>query len=257
MARLNVVTPAQASGQTRELYGATQRAIGMVPNIYQGLGNSAVALEGVLHTDGILKKGQLSGAEIEAVKLAVSEAYGCEYCLAAHTLLGKKAGLSAEETLNIRRGTAQQPKIRTLVKFVNAALHPQARISDADLGAVKAAGYNDAQITEIVQVISQTVFTTLFNRRTTRRSISLRRPACKATLGIPSILQGDRECRAKSPQEGEDNDSFLSRQAPRRTSSAGLSRTIPPCGGATSASSGWCSPAGRQAPASSRSSQQA
>jgi len=74
MARLNVVAPAKASGHTKELYAAIQGAVGMVPNIL-GLGNSPVALEGVLHTDAILKKGQLSGAEIEAVKLAVSEAY--------------------------------------------------------------------------------------------------------------------------------------------------------------------------------------
>lgn len=164
MARLNIVAPQQATGRTKELYDAIQRAIGMVPNIYQGLGNSPVALEGVLHTDGLLKKGQLSAAEIEAVKLAVSEAYGCSYCLAAHTLLGKKAGLTDAETVSIRRGTSQQPRIGALVKFVNAALPPRARISDADLVAVKAAGYNDAQIAETVQVIAQTVFTNLFNR---------------------------------------------------------------------------------------------
>ena len=164
MARLNVVTPAKATGQTKALYDAIQGAIGMVPNIYQGLGNSPTALEGALHTDGLLKKGQLSGAEIEAIKLAVSEAYGCNYCLAAHTLLGKKAGLTEAETLGIRRGNVEQPKIGALVKFVNAALHPQSRISDAQLAVVKAAGYNDAQLAEIVQTIAQTVYTNLFNR---------------------------------------------------------------------------------------------
>lgn len=164
MARLNIVTPAKASGRTKELYAAIEGAIGMVPNIYQGLGNSPTALEGALHTDGLLKKGQLSGAEIEAIKLAVSEAYGCDYCLAAHTLLGKKAGLTDADAISIRRGTPQQPKIGALVRFVNAAIRPEARISDADLAALKAAGYNDAQITETVQVIAQTVFTNLFNR---------------------------------------------------------------------------------------------
>jgi len=164
MARLNVVTPAKATGQTKALYDAIQGAIGMVPNIYQGLGNSPTALEGALHTDGLLKKGQLSGAEIEAIKLAVSEAYGCNYCLAAHTLLGKKAGLTEAETLGIRRGNVEQPKIGALVKFVNAALHPQSRISDAQLAAVKAAGYNDAQLAEIVQSVAQTIYTNLFNR---------------------------------------------------------------------------------------------
>jgi AhpD family alkylhydroperoxidase len=90
MARLNVVTPALANGQTKELYEVIKRAVGAVPNIYQGVGNSAAALEGVLHIGEVLKKAQLSAAEIEAIKLAVSQAYGCNYCLAAHSLLGKK-----------------------------------------------------------------------------------------------------------------------------------------------------------------------
>ena len=164
MSRLNIVTPAKASGPTQALYNAIIGAIGVVPNIYQGIGNSPVALEGVLHTDGLLKKGQLSATEIEAVKLAVSEAYGCDYCLAAHTLMGKMAGLSVEDTIDIRRGTARRPKLDALVKFVNAALHPQARVSDAALDSVKAAGYSDAQIAETIQTIAQTVFTNLFNR---------------------------------------------------------------------------------------------
>lgn len=164
MARLDIVTPAKASGRTKDLYDAIEGAIGMVPNIYQGLGNSPIALEGALHTDGLLKKGELGGAELEAIKLAVSQAYGCDYCLAAHTLLGKKAGLSEAETLAIRRGRLQHPKIGALVAFVNAAIRPEARISDADLAAIRAAGYNDAQIAETIQAIAQTVYTNLFNR---------------------------------------------------------------------------------------------
>ena len=164
MPRLNVVKPEQATGQTKELYDAIKRAVGGVPNIYQGVGNSAPALEGVLHIGEVLRKGQLTTAEIEAVKLVVSEAYGCTYCLAAHTLLGKKAGLTQEQTISIRRGASPDPKVGALVKFVNAAIQPKGRISDEDLHAVKAAGYNDAQITEILLVVAQTVFTNLFNR---------------------------------------------------------------------------------------------
>ena len=94
----------------------------------------------------------------------MSEAYGCDYCLAAHTLLGKKAGLTEEDTLTIRRNVSTKPGIGALVRFVNAALHPRARVSDAELEALRGAGYNDAQIAETVQVIAQTVFTNLFNR---------------------------------------------------------------------------------------------
>ncbi len=164
MSRLNVVTPEQATGQTKELYNAIQQAVGGVPNIYQGVGNSPAALEGVLHIGAVLGKGQLSAAEIETVKLAVSEAYGCTYCLAVHSMLGKKAGLTDEQTISIRRGSPQLPKLAALVKFVNTAIQPKGRVSDDDLHAMKAAGYNDAQITEALLTISQTVFTNLFNR---------------------------------------------------------------------------------------------
>lgn len=164
MSRLNVVTPEQATGQTKELYNAIQRAVGGVPNIYQGVGNSPAALESVLHIGAALGKGQLSGGEIEAIKLAVSETYGCTYCLAAHTLLGKKARLTDEQAINIRRGMPQQPKLGALVKFVNIAIQPKGCISDDDLRAVKTAGYNDAQITETLLTVAQTVFTNLFNR---------------------------------------------------------------------------------------------
>lgn len=164
MPRLNVITPELATGQTKELYDSIQRAVGRVPSIYQGVGNSAAALEGVLHIGAALKKGQLSTAEIEAVKLVVSETYGCTYCLAVHSMLGKKAGLTDEQVISIRRGSPQQPKLAALVKFVNTAIQPKGRISDDDLRAVKAAGYNDTQIAETLLTLAQTVFTNLFNR---------------------------------------------------------------------------------------------
>ncbi|MGE3597134.1 MAG: carboxymuconolactone decarboxylase family protein [Dehalococcoidia bacterium] len=79
-------------------------------------------------------------------------------------MLGKKAGLSDAEVIGARRGSSQQPKLNALVKFVGASLQPQARVSDDQLNAVRAAGYTDTQITEVLLVIAQTVFTNLFNR---------------------------------------------------------------------------------------------
>ncbi len=164
MSRLAVVKPDQATGKTKELYDGIKRAVGGVPNIYQGIGNSAAALEGLLGLGAALGKGALSGAEIEAVKLVVSEAYGCTYCLAAHTLLGRKAGLTEAQTIDARRGALQEPKLGALLAFASNALQPAGRVADEDLRAVKAAGYDDAQITEALLVIAQTVFTNLFNR---------------------------------------------------------------------------------------------
>jgi uncharacterized peroxidase-related enzyme len=164
MPRLNVITPEQATGQTGELYGAIKSAVGAVPNIYQGVANSPAALGAILQIGKALKEGGLSGAEVEAIRLAVSEANGCDYCLAAHTLLGRQAGLNDTDLVQIRQGRAGNSKLAALVGFVNAVLRPNGALSDAEIQAVKAAGYNDAQITEVLLVIGETTFTNLFNR---------------------------------------------------------------------------------------------
>ena len=105
MPRLNVIAVEQANGQVRDLYAGLKAAIGAVPNIYRSVANSPAALDILLGMGAKLRAGGLSGAQTEAVKLVVSQIYGCSYCLAAHTLVGKKAGLSEADTLAIRRGT--------------------------------------------------------------------------------------------------------------------------------------------------------
>ena len=164
MPRLNVVKPEQAAGETRTLYEGIKGAIGAVPNIYQGIGNSPAALSAVLQAGAALDHGSLTAAEHEAIKLVVSEAYSCTYCLAAHTMLGKKAGLTEGQILSIRRAVPASSSVGALVKFVHGLYRPEARVHDDDLAKVRLAGYTDAQITEALLVVSQTVFTNLFNR---------------------------------------------------------------------------------------------
>lgn len=164
MPRLNVVAVEQANGRVRELYDGLKSAIGAVPNIYRSIANSSAALDILLGMGAKLREGGLTGAQTEAIKLVVSQTYGCTYCLAAHTFVGKKSGLSEADTLAIRRGSIADPGLSALVRFVNVAVQPAGRLSDADLNAIRGAGFNDAQITEILMVLAQTVFTTLFNR---------------------------------------------------------------------------------------------
>lgn len=164
MARLKAVSTEQASGRVRELFDGLKKSIGAVPNIYRGVASSPAALDALLGIGAKLKEGTLTAAETEAVKLVVAQTYRCNYCLAAHTMVGRNAGLSEEDTLAIRRGVIAQPKLSALVRFVSGAVQPSGRISDDDLRAIRAAGFDDAQITEILMALAQTVFTTLFNR---------------------------------------------------------------------------------------------
>lgn len=164
MPRLNVVAVHQANGRVRDLFDGLKKAIGAVPNIYQGVANSPAALDVLLGMGAKLREGALTGAETEAIKLVVAQTYGCNYCLAAHTMVGQKAGLSEADTIAIRRGTIADPGVSALVRFVQNAIQPAGRVSDENLQAMRSAGFSDAQITETLMVLAQTVFTTLFNR---------------------------------------------------------------------------------------------
>lgn len=98
-------------------------------------------------------------------KLIVSRVAGCDYCVAAHSLLGKLAGLLPDELKQLRAG---QPtgvaKRDALARFVRSLQESSGTVSEAQFAAIKAAGYTDAQLVEISLAIATTVFTNVFNR---------------------------------------------------------------------------------------------
>jgi len=166
MTRLNTPSPDQATGQTAELFASIKRNVGKVPNLYATIGgNTPDVLAHVLSTGATLGRSTLSRREQEAINLAVSEATGCDYCLAAHTMTGKLAGYTAEQTRELRSGGfADDARIDTLVKF---ALHLVQRRGTLDAGAVDAlkdAGFTDRQLIEIPLAVSAILFTNMVNR---------------------------------------------------------------------------------------------
>jgi uncharacterized peroxidase-related enzyme len=162
MPRLKTISTSEATGATKELYDAINKKMGKVPNIFLGMGNSPAALQAYLGIGGALAKGALESAEKEVVALAVSQHNNCQYCLSAHTAIGKMAGLKEDEIIKIRQGSGEGKKSQ-LAAFVQAVLRTKGFVSDADLAAVRAAGYSDAQIVEVLMVVAETVFTNFFN----------------------------------------------------------------------------------------------
>jgi uncharacterized peroxidase-related enzyme len=166
MSRLHTIALPEATGQAAQLFTAIKAAIGMVPNAYVAVGsNSPVALEAALNLDGALKKSSLSARDIETVKLAISEDAGCDYCLAAHTLMGSKAGLSRPAILAVRKGEPSgDGRTDALATFAHALATSRGTVPAEVVAAVKAAGYSDAQIVDILLAISSITFTNLVNR---------------------------------------------------------------------------------------------
>ena len=166
MPRLHTVTVAEATGHAAELFGAVKKAVGKVPNSYVGIGsNSPVALEAVLNLEASLKKSSLSARDIEVVKLVVSETTGCDYCLAAHTLMGKKIGLSREAILALRHAEPSgDARDDALARFVLYLLNTSGTVPAAEVAVVRQAGITDAQLVDVTMAVASIAFTNLFNR---------------------------------------------------------------------------------------------
>jgi len=163
MTRLKTITPEEATGETANVYGAIKSALGGIPNIFQGIANSPRALGIFLSIGEGLKSGLLSGAEQELIALAVAQKNSCEYCLSAHTVLGKMNGLNEQQMLDIRRGNSEDSKRQALIKLVSEIVSEKGHISDATLDNFRGQGYTDAHVPEVLLSIVQNIYTNYFN----------------------------------------------------------------------------------------------
>jgi uncharacterized peroxidase-related enzyme len=166
MSRLSVPNLASASGATAEIYAQIKTAIGNVPNTFAAIGaHRPAALKAMLAADAVLASGTLTKSDQETIKLIVSDVAGCDYCVAAHSVLGKLAGLNADELKRIRQGLPTgDAKRDALVRFVRALAKTSGTISNEAFAAIKAAGYTDEQLVDISLAFATIVFTNVFNR---------------------------------------------------------------------------------------------
>lgn len=162
MPRLKPIEPAEAQGRAKELFEGPLKAAPL--NIFKSMINSPAAVEAYLGMSAALAKGGLSEQEREEIALSISEANQCTYCVAAHSALGKKAGLTDTRVLAARRGHVEgDAKHDALVKFALKLHEKRGWLSDEDLQHFRAAGYTDAHAAEAIAVYAQTIFTNYFN----------------------------------------------------------------------------------------------
>jgi uncharacterized peroxidase-related enzyme len=165
--RISIPAIESATGATADVYNQVRKiAGGSVPNLFGALGYLAPKqLAAVLNAEAALAAGTLSKQDLETIKLLVSVETGCDYCIAAHNVLGKIVGLNAEALGAIRNGVATgDAKRDALIRFVTNLQRTSGTISDSEYSAIRAAGYTDAQLAEISLVIALTIFTNTFNR---------------------------------------------------------------------------------------------
>jgi len=166
MSRLLHPSLEQAPAAAQPMFDLIRKAAGKVPNAYALIGSlSPAALKVALEGDAALTKGTLSKAELEAIRIAISAQNGCDYCVAAHTVLGAMSGLKQDELHQLRNGVASDDAKRgALVDFARRVTGTNGTVPPAVVQAVTDAGYTPAQIVEALLAIALISFTNLVNR---------------------------------------------------------------------------------------------
>ncbi|MEM9083458.1 MAG: carboxymuconolactone decarboxylase family protein [Planctomycetota bacterium] len=133
-------------------------------NIFQGLANSPAGLKAYAGLNEALSAGSLSKKEIEAIQLVVSEANGCDYCIAAHTAIGTQAGLTEDQTVAARKADSLgNAKLDAVITFAKAIQDKKGFADQGDIDAFKAAGHDDAVVVEVIVAFTLATFTNYFN----------------------------------------------------------------------------------------------
>ena len=164
MSRIPPVDPSAAEGKLRDLFAGIQRSLGAIPNLYRVIARSPAALEGALALAGSRGRGRLRARLREQIAIAVAQENACDYCLSAHTALGKGLKVSDADLALARRGRASDPKDDAALRFVQRVVERRGRVDDADLAEVRGAGFDDGQIVELVAHTALSVFTNYLNQ---------------------------------------------------------------------------------------------
>jgi uncharacterized peroxidase-related enzyme len=162
MQRINMNTEL-TSDISQNLLKQIHTAFGATPNMFKAIANSPAALKSMWGAFSALAGGSLGGILGEQIAVAVANRNRCEYCLAAHILLGKKAGASADEMADAQLGRAADPKTAAALAFALKVVDKRAHLSDADIAAVREAGFTDEQIVEIMAHVALNLFTNYVN----------------------------------------------------------------------------------------------
>lgn len=162
-----IPTPATidaAPDASRPLLEAVKKSIGSAPNLFRLTANSPAALEGYLGLNGALAKGALAAATRERIALAIANYNGCTYCNSAHTFLAKNvAKLDDAEIAANRTGRSGDAHADAAVRFALSVARNRGQVSEEELSEVKAAGYSDAELVEIVAHVALNTLTNYLN----------------------------------------------------------------------------------------------
>ena len=163
MSRIPQVDPAATTPERQALLSAVHQAFGATPAMFKTVAQSPAALKMMWGAFGALGAGVIPPRLGEQIAVAVADRNACEYCLAAHTALGRKAGASAAEMAAAQAGESADPKTQAALRFALKLVESRGQVAGADVQAVRSAGFDDEHIVEILAHVALNLFTNYVN----------------------------------------------------------------------------------------------
>jgi uncharacterized peroxidase-related enzyme len=167
MQRISALDPETTTGKSKDLFNTVNGKLGMVPNMMRTMGNSPAVLNAYLAFSGALGESSIGAKLGELIALTVANANSCEYCNAAHSFIGEKlVGIDAATIRSAKEGRSTDVKTQAALLFARTLVAKKGKTNNADIESLKAAGFTDAAIAEIIAHTALNIFTNYFNNAT-------------------------------------------------------------------------------------------
>ena len=165
MPRIPVHTVDSAPDDSRDPLKVLEAKFGKVLNIHGEMAHSPVVLQSYAALQDVISDyGTFDPRTREAIALAVGNVDHCTYCQSAHTMAGKAAGLSEEETVAIREDRVDfDPRLAALLAVAREAAGNVGEVDDRSWQSALDAGWTDADLTELSVHVTLYLFTNYFN----------------------------------------------------------------------------------------------
>jgi uncharacterized peroxidase-related enzyme len=163
MSRLAIPALDDVPDASKPILQAVHQQLGVVPNMFRVIAASPAALQGFTANNAALSR-TLDVKTRERIALAVAQVNGCDYCLSAHSYLGLNlAKITPEEIALNRTGRSGDAKADAAVRFAVDIVRTRGQVSNADIDALRNAGFTGGQIVDIIAVTAENIFTNLLN----------------------------------------------------------------------------------------------
>lgn len=164
MSRIAIIDNTNANAEQQALLDTIQGQLGMVPNFLKVFANSPVALRAFLGLHSVAGAGSLDHQTRERIALALAQQNGCEYCVSAHTAIGRKSGLTGDEISAARHGTSEDAQTAIAVKFATSLMEKKGDVSAIEIAQLRSAGFTDSDIVEIITHVGMNFLTNILGK---------------------------------------------------------------------------------------------